>query len=79
MGNEILYLCNRKKCKKCNCDCGHTRDIKFAKNFEKEEDCYIEKETIPVVIRVSHKLQKEELEEIIVQIEEEISKRGWGK
>ena len=43
---EILFICDRQKCKKCSFpDCKHTRDINHAANFKtREEDFYIERE-----------------------------------
>ena len=30
----VLYLCDRRACKKCDLECRHTRDILHAENFE---------------------------------------------
>lgn len=34
---DVLYLCNRKKCKKCSDECKLTRDVRYAANFNLEE------------------------------------------
>ena len=31
---KIFYICDRKKCKRCNSDCKHTSDINHAANFK---------------------------------------------
>lgn len=30
----VLYLCDRRKCDKCNHECRHTEDVRHAKHFE---------------------------------------------
>lgn len=39
----ILYKCDRRACDKCNPDCEHTKDIKHARNFELQNDVFVEK------------------------------------
>jgi hypothetical protein len=34
---DVLYICNRKKCPNCSDECKHTKDPRYAKNFELEE------------------------------------------
>ena len=34
---DVLYLCNRKKCENCSDECIHTKDVRYAKNFELQE------------------------------------------
>ena len=34
---DVLYLCNRQKCQVCTEECKHTKDVRFAKNFELNE------------------------------------------
>ena len=31
---DVLYICNRKKCPNCSDECKHTKDVRYAKNFE---------------------------------------------
>lgn len=31
---KIFYICDRKKCKRCNSECKHTSDIIHAANFK---------------------------------------------
>lgn len=31
---KIFYICDRKKCKRCNSECEHTSDINHAANFK---------------------------------------------
>lgn len=31
---KIFYICDRKKCKRCNSECKHTSDIIHATNFK---------------------------------------------
>lgn len=33
---RVLYICDRKKCYKCNKHCEFTEDIQHAKNFEQD-------------------------------------------
>ena len=44
--SPVLYLCNRRKCDDCSYPiCKHTEDIRFAKNFTKQDvpfDLYVE-------------------------------------
>lgn len=41
----ILYLCDRKKCQKCQSDlCSHTTDINHAKNFIESWGNFVEVE-----------------------------------
>ena len=43
-GTNVLYLCDKEQCDKCNNeDCHHTPDIRHAVNFEKLENTYWEK------------------------------------
>ena len=45
MSKRIIYLCDRKACKKCGSVCAHTDKIDHARNFEKvAENVYFEKE-----------------------------------
>lgn len=45
MSKKIIYLCDRKACKKCGSVCAHTDKIDHARNFEKvAENVYFEKE-----------------------------------
>jgi len=37
---NVLYICDREKCKNCSYHCKHTYDIKHAVNFKKEYDTY---------------------------------------
>lgn len=37
---DVLYICDRQKCKNCTHHCKHTSDIKHAVNFKKEFDTY---------------------------------------
>ena len=30
---DVLYICNRKKCECCYPECHHTKDIHYAANF----------------------------------------------
>lgn len=41
--NNILYLCDHRKCDKCNDYCNHTQNIKHAINFENKNGTYYEK------------------------------------
>lgn len=48
---KIFYICDRTKCENCHKECGHTKDIEHAKNFNVlngadfcEEKHYWEKE-----------------------------------
>ena len=34
---NVLYLCNRKKCKECSDECKLTTDVRYAVNFNLEE------------------------------------------
>lgn len=34
---NVLYLCNRKKCKECSDECKLTKDVRYAVNFNLEE------------------------------------------
>ena len=31
---SVLYLCDRRKCDRCNPECKHTEDVRHAKHFE---------------------------------------------
>lgn len=35
---DVLYICNRKKCECCYPECHHTKDIHYAANFERVFD-----------------------------------------
>lgn len=44
MSKKIIYLCDRKACKKCGSVCAHTDKIEHARNFEEVvENVYFEK------------------------------------
>ena len=66
MEKDILYLCDKKACDKCNSTrdgekCKHTVDISHAKNFEKDSDGnYWEKAPVPLVILKTDSLLKKE-------------------
>ena len=46
MKNEILYICDRRKCKNCSGWCDHTTDISHADNFIKNGSIFVEQDTI---------------------------------
>lgn len=63
--NDILYICDRKKCENCNNECHLTRDIAHAVMFYKDETgAYIERITIPRIIHDEAALQKILIEEM---------------
>ena len=45
MSEEVLYLCDRKKCENCSYpDCTRTTDISHAKNFKHDLEVWYEKD-----------------------------------
>lgn len=39
----ILYKCDRRACEKCNPECEYTKDIRHARNYELQNDVFVEK------------------------------------
>lgn len=39
----ILYVCDRRACKRCDRWCGHTSDIRHAKNFKMQGEIFVER------------------------------------
>lgn len=49
--SDILYICDRKACKRCNPECHHTTDIKHAYNFKKE---YLKRDAVSFIELPDH-------------------------
>lgn len=47
---EVIYLCDRKRCKECSPLCKHTNDITHAVNFKKDGDDYFENSSTEVLL-----------------------------
>ena len=43
---NVLYLCDKKRCHPCSCECEHTSDISHAKNFILIGDSYFEQSEV---------------------------------
>lgn len=43
---NVLYLCDKKRCHPCSCECEHTLDISHAKNFISIGDSYFEQSEV---------------------------------
>lgn len=76
--NEILYLCDRRKCEKCSYpECYKTSDVNHAKNFAKDEfGCMVETHKPVVVFKAKYWLRAEDREKIrqnlIAQLEDNV-------
>lgn len=75
MDNEVMYICDRKKCEVCYEYCGYTSDIRHAENFKEiYSGRFEENKTGIYVFKSSLHMKEKDLqhiqESIIKQIED---------
>ena len=73
--NEVMYICDRKKCEVCHEYCGYTSDIRHAENFKEiSPGVFEENKTGLYVFKSQMHIREKDLqhirESIIKQIED---------